>query len=286
MTPHTDRYDAASTADSIVTSWLKKHHAASSSSSPASPPPAAAAAAATLALACTLRPCGLAASDTVLDVVTAASATGCPCFWWIQDTRAKQPLILKVSIDAGVFGGSKLGCASAGNSSTCGAFTSVYSILCPDGFTLRDVASAVAHKAAAQGLVPPTSSALDCTFVVCACSPHPHLPPAVTNHAIVGSGAHQDMPVCDVMARLGVSCQWSARGAALHAPVVLPIALPLPVALRSYNVVIAGAATDCSYVRCGFSHATLCWLACPPTFKATTSCTNDSVTLAPTAPRD
>lgn len=178
-------------------------------------------------------------------VVTAAAAAGQPCFWWIQEKLPKRPFILKVQVDAGVFAVAK---RAAGASSSASAFNSVYSILSPEGFTLRDLASAIVHKAIAQGLVP--STATDDSFVVCACIPHPHLPPAVANHAIVASPANLDTPVSDIMTRLGCSCLWSARGAATRNPVVLPIAQPLPYTLRSYNVVLAGIppVTCCAHV--------------------------------------
>ncbi len=202
-----------------------------------SQPAGAAAAAVSLELACTVHPNGLAGGDNVHAVVTAAAATGQPCFWWITEKLPKRPVILKVQVDAGVFTVAK---RAAGPSSSASAFNSVYSILSPEGFTLRDLASAIVHKAIAQGLVP--SATTEDSFVVCACIPHPHLPPAVANHAIVASAANLDTPVSDVIARLGCSCLWSARGVAPRTPVVLPIAQPLPCTLRSYNVVLAGAA--------------------------------------------
>lgn len=237
------RYDASSTADSVVASWLKKHVISSGSvpTSTALPPSGSLPEAASHELACTVHPNGLVGSDNVHAVVTAAAAAGQPCFWWIAEKNSKRPVILKVQVDAGVFAVAKRAAGGAtGSSSSASAFNSVYSILSPEGFTLRDLTSAIVHKAIAQGLVP--SAATDDSFVVCACIPHPHLPPAVANHAIVASAANLHTPVSDVMARLGCSCVWSARGVAPRTPVVLPIAQPLPYTLRSFNVVLAGGA--------------------------------------------
>ena len=197
-TLHALRYDASSTAASIVASWEKKHHA----SLPPPPPPASA----IHELACTTRPCGLAPEDSVHAVVSAASAAAQPCFWWIQEKRSKSSGILKVRIDAACFGANGSGSTGASGSS---GISSVFSIRSPPGCTLRDVTAAIAHKAAAHGLCSPAAAASSC--IVCACLPHPHLPPAAASHVITGTGPALDMPVEDVELRLGRSCVWSAR---------------------------------------------------------------------------
>ena len=180
-------------------------------------------------LACSVQPCGLAPEDSIHAAVSAAA--GQQCFWWIQENRPKNSGILKVRIDAACFGAS-------GSSSS---ISSVFSIRSPPGCTLRDVTAAIALKAAAQGYVP--VAAADSSIIVCACLPHPHLPPAMASHVITGTGSALDMPVDDVLARLGPNCLWSVRrrmGGADAQPLALPIALPLPLTLRLHNVTIAG----------------------------------------------
>ena len=180
-------------------------------------------------LACSVQPCGLAPEDSIHAAVSAAA--GQQCFWWIQENRPKNSGILKVRIDAACFG------ASGGSSS----ISSVFSIRSPPGCTLRDVTAAIALKVAAQGYVP--LAAADSSIIVCACLPHPHLPPAMASHVITGTGSALDMPVDDVLARLGPNCLWSVRrrmGGADAQPLALPIALPLPLTLRLHNVTIAG----------------------------------------------